>query len=224
MRITRSPENTGGLALPRAIRSAAVLVAAGLIAMATSGCRGTPYNEAADYQDLGRFTYPGVNIGGGLTRSFEDFDITGSSADDTTGFHFRVGGRGSRYLAFEAVYERSLDFDINPTSLSYSADAITLNFKVYPTGGLEGNAARLQPYLSAGGGALFVNGNVRGSVDGGVMDNNEFGGLFRAAGGVDFYLTENVLLTAEYARLMPTPSRLDDFEYDNVNLGIQLRF
>lgn len=219
MRIHRAKASSGGASLRWV-----AWVALAMITIAGSGCRNTPYSEAEDYQDLGRFTYPGMSVGGGLTVSYEDFDVSGVSADDTSGFHLRVGARGSRYVAIEAVYERSNDFDTNPTSLQYTADAISVNFKVFPTGGFQGNGARLQPYLSAGGGLIFVDADVKGAIDNGIVDSNEFGGLFRYAAGLDFYLSESVLLSAEYARLMPTPSRLDDLEYDNINLGIQFRF
>jgi opacity protein-like surface antigen len=45
----------------------------------------------------------------------------------------------------------------------------------------------------------------------------------RFGGGVDFYLTENILVSAEASYLMPT-GKLDNLDYYSLGLGLQYRF
>jgi opacity protein-like surface antigen len=45
----------------------------------------------------------------------------------------------------------------------------------------------------------------------------------RFGGGLDFYITENIVATAEGSYLMPTGS-LDNLDYYQFGLGLQYRF
>ena len=45
----------------------------------------------------------------------------------------------------------------------------------------------------------------------------------RLGGGLDFYLTENVVITAEGSYLMPT-GKLDGLDYYSFGVGLQYRF
>ncbi len=45
----------------------------------------------------------------------------------------------------------------------------------------------------------------------------------RIGGGIDFYLTENIVMSAEGSYLMPT-GRLDNMDYYSIGVGLQYRF
>ena len=45
----------------------------------------------------------------------------------------------------------------------------------------------------------------------------------RFGGGIDFYLTETILVSAEASYLMPT-GKLDGLDYYSIGLGLQYRF
>jgi hypothetical protein len=45
----------------------------------------------------------------------------------------------------------------------------------------------------------------------------------RFGGGLDFYLTESIVVSGEISYLMPT-GKLDNLDYYSIGLGLQYRF
>ncbi len=189
------------------------------VALSSVGCKSS-YNPEEDWQGLGRFTRTGVYVGGGYTRGFEDLNLQGNiDADDDDGFHVKAGYRGSRYVAVELAYDTVNEFDTDVDGVSVEASTVTANLKIYPTGGLENNAARIQPYGLAGIGIIFTDTDSPTAPS-----ENEDAGAYRLAVGADIYLTEDIFLNAEYAWLGSTAGRLKRIFYNNLNLGILFKF
>lgn len=146
---------------------------------------GSENPECCDYNGL----YAG--IGGGY--SFEDFD--NGEAGDSGYVNARVGYRFLDFLAVEAMGEFMPDFDGANGHYNNAHTSIWsgyLNAKLYPTARLTG---LVQPYLLAGTGWMWGDTNK-------TADDNGFAARF--GGGIDFFLTEHVILTTDAAYLHPT--------------------
>lgn len=160
--------------------------------------------------------YNGLYVGVGGGYSFEDFD--GGNSDNGAYVNARVGYRFLDFLAVEALGEFMPEFAGKSgryTSGHTSIWSGWLNTKLYPAARWTG---LVQPYLLAGMGGMW--GDTKKSPTGKFNDNG-FAGRFGA--GIDFFLTEHVVLTADGAYLLPINGAK---ELDQVLVGgaLQYRF
>jgi len=188
-----------------------MMLSTGLAAAEPSG------GEAAREQSLD-YARRGAYLGVGVVGAFEQFDL-GAAADqsDFIGYGFRAGYRLHPNVAAEMSFERytEADLDVLGTSvLDIDGWSITANAKGYPLTG------RFQPYGLLGLGALYL--NAEDQLGLGFSDDQAAFAL-RFGGGVDAYVTKNIVLNVEASYLLPTGD-LDDFPLVPVSGSIQYRF
>lgn len=188
--------------------------------------------EPLDGPDEPDFTRPGFYVGLGFAYGFGEFyedvieDEAGLMANvtNTEGLTARAGYRFASWFALEAHYEWMDDFEVQVAGfdlLEQSTHTLTGNLKfIVPTW-------RIQPYLMLGVGAQYY--DLDGPV-GTLVDANDWLFAGRPAVGIDFYLTENLVLNVEAAGTIAVSdfsgqlASLDTAPYVSVGGGLQWRF
>jgi opacity protein-like surface antigen len=158
--------------------------------------------HGASAQDFAR---PGPYLTLNGVTAIETIDRDGRT-DAGIGVSGRIGYRVSPLLAVEAQSDWSGDFVDGPLDLT--STTLTANAKVYLA------QQRLQPYLLAGIGAQIADTNV---------SQSDTAFTARVGGGLDYYLSDRVGLTAEAAYVIPT-HELHGFDYVSVGWGVFYRF
>jgi opacity protein-like surface antigen len=192
--------------------------------------RGTPVIGDPDANPPTVDGDPGI-----YTFSFSGID------SDVFGVTGRGGYRCHPYVSAELQFERLSNFDggITETTVNTwpsAADDVPRNFDfeleslVFTTNAkaylLTG---RYQPFLLAGVGFMRVEAKTQDKTGGTIPKFAPHGRTlktnlaFRLGGGVDFYLSEHVVASAEASYLMPT-SALDGLDYYSIGVGLQYRF
>lgn len=163
-------------------------------------------NEGGPSADPPSWSRPGGYLGVGGTFALQDFD---GSYDDSGSIMFRAGYRGLPNVGVEFLGEVLPEFDDRDSrDDDVSAFAVTVNGKLLlPLG-------RAEPYLMAGIGILDIDEEGRSRRD-------DF--AFRAAGGLDFYLTPYWAIYGEAAYLLPV-GEVDDFPFATFGGGLLFRF
>jgi hypothetical protein len=180
-----------------------------------------------DYSRMG--CYLGVAGTFAFTLSAEDAlerDLgLSADADDSLGLHARGGCRG-RWVGGEVHFEWLDGFDIMADGLDVTVDGwvLTVDGKVYPLAGLEGKlpalARRFQPFATVGFGYLtFDLANPPPGADG---DDWDFAARF--GGGLDVYVTRNIVINVDATYVLPVSDPLDDLDYLSVGWGLLFRF
>jgi hypothetical protein len=155
----------------------------------------------------------------------ENFDLpSGESADDGTGFNLLAGYRMGRNFAGEVEFEFMNQFglkDQTPDSFDFRTWWLGMNFRVYPLARLfapDSWGNRVQPYLKAGAGWQWGQTIY-------VLGKNWHDGSFAArfGGGLDFYVTDHIVLTAGAAYQYITGD-VNNYRYISLGGGIQYRF
>jgi opacity protein-like surface antigen len=175
----------------------------------------------------GDFSRPGPYIGlGGTfgTDMFEDDvedvveDVSGTSVeldiDNSWGLNSVLGYRVASFLATELQYEYIDSFQIDVGSpavsnLELTGHVATLNLKlVLPTW-------RIQPYLLAGLGAAYYtsSGDVFGTN---LFQRDEWVFAGRVGGGIDFYLTEHLVLNVGATTVLTADEVSSDISAEDV--------
>jgi len=179
--------------------------------------------------DFGR---PGFYFGLGGLYAPEHFDrnVLPDESDNGIGIDFRMGYRVTRFVAAE--------LDINYTAFDRATDSTiedvlfngTLNLKVYPFDW------RVQPYLSAGAGVMFIDEETEAFGNTLSSDGSDF--IYRAGGGVEIYFPRywsanrheaafdssvDVVMFFEYARIMSTGD-MDGLDHSTATIGFLFRF
>jgi len=162
-----------------------------LAAPAVRAESGSDKRECCDYNGF----YAGI----GGAYSFESFQ--GGNSGNSPVNNARVGYRFMDFLAVEGQGEYSWLF--NGSSGRYNGGDTSiwsgwLNAKLYPTARWTGF---IQPYVLAGAGWMWED-TTGTSAPGFNQNNNGFAGRF--GGGIDFFLTEHLFLTADAAYLLPS--------------------
>jgi hypothetical protein len=156
-----------------------------------------------------------AGIGGGY--AFSEFD--GGSADDSGIVNLRAGYHFLRFAALEAQIEYLPQFGAGSgkyTGVDTALWAVWLNAKGYPTAPWTG---LVQPYALFGIAWMWER-----QTGFAVNGSNENGGFaMRFGGGIDFYVTENIVLTTDASWVMPT-GKLDDLTHATVGGAVQYRF
>jgi opacity protein-like surface antigen len=136
----------------------------------------------------------------------EDDFIEGFDSDESWGFSQRAGCRG-RWLGGELHYEWIDGFDVSSDTRSKTLDAwaLTADFKFWMAPG------RFQPFLTTGFGYLEI--------------DNEWDFAARLGGGLDIYITRNVVLNLDTTYVIPTSDEeLNGADFVSVGVGIIYRF
>jgi opacity protein-like surface antigen len=150
------------------------------------------------------------------------------SVKNSFGFKGRLGYRCQRYVSAEVQVEWFDSFD--GTVFQDGAGKIaTLDFEpVVVTANGRGYIPlwndRIQPFGLFGAGLATVKGKARDSLGLGVRaSDRETEFALRGGGGVDFYVTPNIVVTFE-TDYVQAFGALDDFNYLSIGLGAQYRF
>ena len=199
------------------LRSSGLLVS--LLGLALASAAQSHEEEWSDsyYPHARKGFYAGL---GGLF-ALENFDrdaaIEGGNtnleigADNGGGFGLRGGYRLHPHFASELLFQYYAGFSVNNRSNgkndNFNGWSLTLNAKGYPLLG------RIQPYALGGFGMLGFT-EKRGP---------DFGFVARLGGGVDFYLSESVMLSLEGAYVLPAGS-IDDYQFATFGADIQFRY
>lgn len=200
-----------------------------VVALGTALCTAAPARAEEQAPDYAR---RGAYVGMGALYAFENFDLpeipgVGTSVDDSWGFDARVGYR-YRYAALETQFQYYDEFTLDAngaTAATINAQSFSANLKGYPLSG------RFQPYGLAGFGFLRTstdptgNATTRAIGEALVADPGstavEFIGRF--GGGLDAYVTPNIVMYVEGTYLIPKTD-LKDFNMIPLAFGVQYRF
>ena len=150
------------------------------------------------------------------------------AVDNSFGFNARVGYRCNARLSAEVEVEWLKGFASDLTEAGFAQLANvdfepvvgTTNVKAYVLTG------RYQPFLLVGAGAMTAHTKVREPVGLGftsVRSESENAFAMRFGGGIDFYATEQVVVSLEGGYVRPL-GKLDALDYVSFRWGIQYRF
>jgi len=166
--------------------------------------------EAADYSRTGWYiSASGVYVVENWTGTNDD-----AGADDSQGFNLRVGSRISEWVSLEIEFEWIDDFFPDERQ-DFEAVSGAVNTRVYPLGG------RFQPFALAGLGIVSTVVDHR-DRDSSIRQSNADWG-FRAGGGLDAYVTEQIAISTE-ATYVWTVGDVKDIDHVSIGLGILYRF
>lgn len=167
------------------------------------------------------FAREGLYVGIGGLLALENFDRDAAiegvgtaleiGADDAGGLELRGGYRAHPNFAGEMLFQFFSGFSVNNRSNgsndTFNGWLLAANAKGYAM------LDRIQPYALAGVGLLAFT-EKRGS---------ELGFITRIGGGIDFYLSQSVVLDLEIVYVLPAGS-LDDYQFTTFAAGIEYRY
>jgi opacity protein-like surface antigen len=213
--------------------SAVVNLVDGELQDALRAFRGTPVKQ--DLDAVPKILEDGDP--GAYTFNLDDVD------DDAFGFSGRVGYRCHPYISTELQFDWLGDFDgalsENPNGITNEGVAepdtarkfdLELESLVFTTN-MKGHllTGRYQPFVLVGLGFMRMESKTRDASGGAIPGSAPQGSdrtvkvAMRFGGGLDFYITKNVLASAEFSYLMPT-GKLEDLDYYSIGVGLQYRF
>jgi hypothetical protein len=161
----------------------------------------------------------------GSEDAFEGPPGVSADVDDSLGLHARGGCRG-KWAGGEVHFEWLDGFDVEADGLDVKIGgwALTVDGKLYPLAGLESKlpalARRFQPFATIGFGYLTF--DLPPLPPGVLEDDWDFAGRF--GGGLDVYVTRNVVINVDATYVLPVSSPLDDLDYVSVGWGLLFRF
>jgi len=148
-------------------------------------------------------------------------------AGNAWGLNVRGGRRANSWLAFEVEYEWMDDIRVDQANgipvASYAPDTVAVNARFYLP------FWRVQPYALVGGGLVSYDLVFFGPRQ--PLSVSDQGFAFRGGGGVDVYLTRNLVFNAEATVLLNTEDfellaqpAIEDLYYVSFSAGLALRF
>ncbi len=226
------------LSLPSTARSDGTLAISSLVGLsgfATAACwtatlaeqRGESRDEEPDEDS---FTRRGILVAASLayahatSESDLEPDDGNLSLKNSFGLKARAGYRCHRYLSadFQAEWIEEFDGTVFPkgagarSRFDVRSLVFTSNLRAY----LPLLGDRMQPFALVGAGVADM--KTKRSVGPG-RKNRETEFAVRVGGGVDFYITPNVVVTLDTDWVRPFGS-LDDYDYVSGSVGAQYRF
>jgi opacity protein-like surface antigen len=184
---------------------------------ATSGEAAAESGETEESSDEPVYDRTGFYLGAGGGWAFAEFDD--GNADDSGVANVRAGYHFLRFGAAEAQFEYLPEFGSGSGKFAGVDTAVWgawLNAKGYPTAPWTG---RFQPYALFGIGWMWMR-----ETGPAIANSNEDGAFgMRFGGGIDLYATENIVITADGAWVLPTGG-LDDLKHVTVGGALQYRF
>ena len=155
--------------------------------------------------------YAVENISDQKVRFGDEKTTTGF--DDAWGGNFRLGYRVNEVLGVEFEWEGFQEFsDSKGTQVDIKGWLGTLNARAHiPLG-------RIQPFLLIGGGLMQTRTNGPNS-----SSLTEESAVIRGGGGVDAYITENIVFTTDVTYVVPFYDNRD-IDYVSISFGLGYRF
>jgi len=172
-----------------------------------------------------RYARTGPLVGVAGFYALEDFDsASGLEIDDSFGGALFAGYRVHRHVSIELRGEYLDGFDIGPqgdptdSMLDAEVDGflVTAGPKLYPFTGA------LQPFVGLGLGAIHAELEGRAS-DGTRFSDDDTDVVIRPAAGLDFHVSETLVLNLEAAYVSPGGS-LQDIDFATFSSGLTFRF
>lgn len=169
-----------------------------------------------------RYSRSGFLLGLGANYLLENFD-TSLEVDNGEGLYALIGYRFHPHASVELRGEWLAGFDVRadePSGGSLDAELdgylITVGPKLYPFTG------SVQPFVGIGVGVFHaeLEGLGRG---GGPIDSDANSIVFRFAGGLDYFISENFVLNVEAAYVEPGGD-LDGLGFGSLSAGATFRF
>jgi opacity protein-like surface antigen len=136
---------------------------------------------------------------------------------DSFGIQGRLGYRFIPHLAAEVQAEYLFGFDTKVDGEKVAKHTIltaTANAKVFAM------TEDIQPFAIVGAGVLYANLGDDGGFD---VSADAVGPAMRAGAGIDLYLSENIVVSAETTYVLPF-ANVSDLDYLSVGVGVQYRF
>lgn len=169
-----------------------------------------------------RFARTGPYIGIAGTYLLEDFD-TRLDVSNGRGAAALLGYRVHRHVAIELRGEYFNGIDVQPdgseaSALDLEVDGylVTVGPKFYPL------TKSLQPFVGVGFGVIRT--EIEGTSSSGVpVDDGSTDSVFRIAGGIDYFLSENLVLNLEAAYISPGDGA-EGLDFGNLSAGLSFRF
>jgi opacity protein-like surface antigen len=169
--------------------------------------------------------YLSVNMAGAWYRyvqeDLEEAASIGVTVEEPLGLGARVGYRFYPHLAAEAQFQWFSQANIQFFGEKFAVDVLKLETLVF-TGNVKGYllTGRIQPFLLAGAGLMhFYAKDELGLGLGEKID--DFAARF--GGGIDFYVTPNIVAFAEGGYVLPT-GKLERLDHVVWSVGLQYRF
>lgn len=165
-----------------------------------------------------RYSRNGVVLIGGIFWAPEIFQ-TSYSVGNSNGAHIALGYHFADYFEVDFRFEYLNDFDLSGYGNrgSYTAWSTTLNGRFYPL------TKQIQPYLGFGIGVLEGTTFLQDVVTGYAIEESEVVAVFRFSGGVDYYVSESLALTADVSIDVPG-GYLTNATYATLGGGLKVRF
>ena len=136
---------------------------------------------------------------------------------DSFGVQGRLGWRFARHFAAEIQAESLFGFETRALGQKVSEHEMlvgTLNAK------LPLSISDIQPFLLVGVGAMYV--KLEDNLGAGISVD-DLGPVLRAGGGLDFYLSRQIVLSVDTTYVLPFDA-VQDLDYLSVGFGLQFRF
>lgn len=182
----------------------------------------TPPPPPPEPESTHDFTRDGWYLSSWATYAFEEFQ-RGFKGKDDWGFGVNAGYRGGRNFAGELEFEMipNQRASADPYSINVRHYHVALNFKAYPLARVFDPGSfwnRFQPFAQAGFGWGWADERWQG-----LPDDND--GAFTAplGGGIDWYITDNLVLTTNAAYILYT-NKIEQWRHVAARVGLQWRF
>lgn len=181
------------------------------------GTRRPARKAAADQEENSDPSRKGPSLGLGGTYAIETFDTSGGlNLDNSGGFNARIGYRFHPRIAGEVEIERFQQFDahVGGTDVGeINAWSLGANVKGFVLTG------KIQPYGLFGLG--YADWETTNSANTANPEKTDDGLALRFGGGVDWYVTNKVVLTSDVTYLMGTG---DASDYSTVALSFGIAY
>jgi hypothetical protein len=175
----------------------------------------------------GGYTRDGWYVAVAGVNALDNFSATPFGVKDSFGVNGRLGYRFLEYASLEFEYERVFKFRMRnpPDGTDFQVNVFTANARGYvPFWRLGTWASRLHPYALAGIGLHQVDVDDHGAPFGKFGGGEKGAFAARMGGGLDLYLTDQLVLFQETSYVLPVERDNHEMQYVAVAWGLQWRF
>ena len=183
--------------------------------------------EAAGAREPLSFTRDGWYAAVAGSFAFDNFAASPFDVDDSFGVNGRIGYRFLEYAGLEFEYERIFKFKLRnpPDGTDFQVNVFTANLRGYaPLWRAGGFLERFHPYALAGIGLHQVDVDDHGAPFGKFGGGEKGAFAARFGGGLDLYLTDQLVLFEEASYLLPVERDNHEMQYVGISFGLQWRF
>jgi opacity protein-like surface antigen len=143
--------------------------------------------------------------------------VVGVKITDSFGIQGRFGYRFIPHVAAEVQAEYLFGFDTKVESekiAKHTILAVTANAKVFAM------TEDIQPFALLGAGVLYADLEDSVRLD---VSADAVGPAMRAGAGVDYYFSENIVVSVDTTYVLPFAD-VEDLDYLSIGVGVQYRF